>query len=114
MSLSQEQISALLDKEPPQRGGKVTQKTYTPHPGVRTIGPVNYSSKENRCASKGCGCPTYLMVSGISYCTVHALDVLNLMLVGEDKVKDCICKTGHYSRRRLHSSECPVYERLKG
>jgi len=56
-----------------------TMREKYPVPDQR--GPLRQFEKEMRCASRGCGSSTFLKVQGIQYCTTHALNVLNEMLI---------------------------------
>lgn len=57
------------------------------YPVPEQFGPLRWHDKEVRCASRGCASPTYLKVSRVPRCMVHALRELNEMLIelGEDQ-----------------------------
>lgn len=46
-------------------------------------GPLRFFDVEMRCANRGCSSPTYCKVQGVPRCFVHALHVLNEMLVAK-------------------------------
>lgn len=73
MTLSQDFIKQLLkdDKKP----------TGSNYPRVQQNGPLRFVDKEFRCASKGCACPTYIKVDWIPRCQIHALHILNQMVI---------------------------------
>jgi len=68
LGLAPEKIKELL--EPKQVG-------YPPPP---QFGPLRWFDKEMRCASRGCGSPTYTQLEGIPRCGMHALKKMNEML----------------------------------
>jgi len=51
------------------------------YPVPPQVGPLRHFDVSSRCASRGCGSPTFLKVRGIRRCTIHALRELNQMLV---------------------------------
>jgi len=116
-SLDIDTITALLkeDKKPkPQAGNKSSTSAYPPNVHV---GPLRRTDKNYTCVSKNCRAPSNLKVNGAPYCTAHALDELNriiLKLTGLEWVIDeCDCKSGYYSRQSSHADDCAVYERIK-
>ena len=68
MGLDPAQIKALL--EPKQVG----------YPSPPQFGPLRWFDKEMRCASRGCGSPTYIQLESIPRCSMHALKKMNEML----------------------------------
>lgn len=44
-------------------------------------GPLRRNDTGYRCASRRCGTFTYFKVRGIPYCMIHALNILNDMLI---------------------------------
>jgi hypothetical protein len=101
ISLSPEQIKQLLDQD------KVPQRHSI------EVGPVSTTDKEKRCVSRGCSSPTYWLLDGIPFCTVHLIDSLNQRFLPKKIIDMCKCRSGHYSRHRLHSNTCPVFDYLK-
>ena len=69
MSLSIKEVEALLKPQP---------KKY---PRRVQIGPFHLMDGNSRCCSRGCGSPTQYQVCGVWYCMVHAVELLNKMVV---------------------------------
>lgn len=51
------------------------------YPAPEQFGPLRWYDKEMRCASRGCGSPTYCKLKGIPYCIMHSLKLMNELLV---------------------------------
>jgi len=45
------------------------------------VGPIKWYDKEMRCASRGCGSPTYIKFQGIPNCMIHTLRLANELMV---------------------------------
>lgn len=58
------------------------KKRYDP---PKQVGPLRFTDRESRCASRGCSSPTYLKLEGVPRCSAHALVMMNEMLVKEGK-----------------------------
>lgn len=89
MGLTDEQITAILqskrrgrvrDKNPPQGITRASIPYFQREIGQQ-VGPLRYTEKERRCASRGCGGSTHYFVQGIPRCVCHALQELNEILV---------------------------------
>jgi|SRR6516225_1243224 hypothetical protein len=66
-----------------------TERQKRKYPIPEQYGPLRRFDRELRCASRGCGSPTYYKVDGIPYCTVHALRQLNdLVMVLTKRIED--------------------------
>lgn len=71
-ALSPEQIAGLLKVDKAiQRSGVLERKTPP------QTGPIRWYDKEMRCASRGCGSPTYIKFDGVPYCGMHTLRLAN-------------------------------------
>jgi len=58
-----------------------TERQKRKYPIPEQYGPLRRFDRELRCASRGCGSPTYYKVDHIPYCTTHALRELNEMVM---------------------------------
>jgi hypothetical protein len=77
-SLDSATIAALLERGS-DGDDSFIRKTYAI---PEQYGPLRYFDPPWKpCASRGCRSPTPYKVSGIRYCTVHALRKLNDMLI---------------------------------
>lgn len=115
--LSADEIADLL-KSKPSTGRKPATKTTSVQPLERPIqiGPLKYHELPNkRCASKGCAAPTLISVSGVPYCSSHALYKLNQMILIDSgvNVDECECNAGKHSMGNVHTSDCPLYRQNK-
>lgn len=63
-------------------------KVKKPYPIPKQYGPLRRFENEMRCASRGCGSPTYLQLNGIPRCSVHAMKLMNEMLMTEEERDD--------------------------
>lgn len=115
MPLDPEFIQNLLEKEKQKGTGVKTTTGNTPRPRSLQLGPLRWAETSTSCASRGCGSPTLIRVKGIPYCSAHALQELNRLLLDADGIdySDCNCKSGILSKMNLHGSECEVYIRCK-
>jgi len=50
-------------------------------PEIVAIGPLRWFDRELRCTSRRCNSPTYCKIKGMPLCSMHALVMLNDMLV---------------------------------
>jgi hypothetical protein len=115
-ALTPEQVAALLEGEKkPKRATPQTPTKYPQSvmPGTIQVGPVHLVEKEKRCASKGCGSPTSWTLEGIPYCHVHLIAYLNQKFIDQWVIDLCECKSGYYSKHRVHNEDCPVTKKLK-
>lgn len=102
-----------LDLETIQSLLKADQTTTGGYPGARSIGPLRLRDITKPCVRRGCTVQTYLTINSISYCSVHALQELNLIIVHEIlkiNTDDCTCKAGKFSAYNRHTSDCKMYE----
>jgi|SRR5215831_287414 len=99
--LTPEQVQSLLNQD----------KVPTQH--TIQVGPVSQVDKEKRCVSRGCSSPTHWLLDGIPFCSTHLIDSLNERFIPTELTTMCTCKSGHYSRRRIHVNTCPVFDYLK-
>lgn len=53
----------------------------SPYPIPPQYGPLRHFENEMRCACRGCGCSTYLRLEGIPRCSIHAMKMMNEMLM---------------------------------
>jgi hypothetical protein len=77
MGLSDEQIQALLLPKPRQHkpsGYVYPGKKYAP---PVQLGPLRVHDREQRCASRGCGSPTYYTFDYVPRCSVHVLWIMS-------------------------------------
>src|SRR3954454_18051305 len=98
MALDAETINKLLNgeiaslaKKPATGGGSKEFKVPRPI----QLGPLRWYDVTEPCASRGCTSPTYIRIRGISYCTSHALNMLNQIIIQELEGVDtsqCTCK----------------------
>lgn len=115
-SLDISQITELLKNQPAQ--GRQASKVESPHERPIQVGPVRYSDKPDRCASRGCGSTTCISINGVRRCSTHALDELNrlvLNVTGQSEILrlgDCNCKAGRFSYGRIHTSDCETFNHL--
>lgn len=49
-------------------------------------GPLRFYDRERRCASRGCGSPTYCAIEGVPYCMMHSLYKLNDLVLEVQEV----------------------------
>lgn len=117
-SLDLDTINALLSeaKKINQRStSNKSENTTSTHPKPIQVGPLHYRDETNRCASRGCGTQCLIEVSGIPYCSSHALYELNRLLLDKEgfDYSDCNCKAGAHSKMNVHTSDCPVWARVK-
>lgn len=108
MPLDPEQIQALLKKELKKAvGGDISAL-----PRPMQLGPISWHDVTERCTSRGCGSPTLVKVRGVPYCTTHALNKLNEIILRELEhmnLDDCSCKAGGYSKGNIHTYDCALY-----
>lgn len=71
MSLSPEEITALL----------TTKRTADKARSIPQGGPLRWYDYEMRCASLGCGSPTYTKIEGAPRCMMHALKEINQIVI---------------------------------
>lgn len=71
-------LAEVLDLLEPKAKEKPAQKSYAPPEYTSTY--LSTVSKSERCTSRGCGAPTYLLVKEQPYCTVHAIGLLGDLL----------------------------------
>jgi len=111
-ALTNEQINALLKLEEKKQLRKAAQGKERPI----QIGPLRYMEKDDKCASRGCSGPSRIQVKGVPYCSSHALYALNelyMKLEGKYEFDDCVCNAGRHSKHNVHTTDCPVFQRLK-
>jgi len=114
MALDAETIEKLLKGEI----ASLSKKTPTGVPGQASIlprpiqlGPLKWYDTTQPCASRGCTSPTYIKIRGISYCTTHALNMLNQIIIQELEGIDtskCNCKAGVHSKNNIHTYDCDL------
>lgn len=103
-SLDLETISALLKADQNSTGG---------YSGARSIGPLRVKDVSKPCVRRRCTVQTNVTVNGVSFCTVHALQELNLIIMRDllnIDTDDCTCQAGSYSNFNRHTSDCKMYE----
>lgn len=110
-TLSYEQITAILAENAAQERKAEPDAEY---PRPIQVGPLKYHEKSERCASRGCGSPTYITVDNVRRCLTHALYELNRLIIAQDsildsRVKDCTCNAGRHSVGNCHTSDCATY-----
>jgi hypothetical protein len=76
VGLTQQQIAELLKP-------KVQVSNAPPQ-----TGPLRYYDREMRCASRGCGSPTYTKVEHVPLCMTHALRKLNELVVQVTELRE--------------------------
>lgn len=111
MPLDQQTIDALLNKQ--LEKGTGTKTNPNAHPRSLQLGPLKWAEESKPCTSRGCGSPTMIRVRGIPYCTSHALQVLNQIILTELQHYDlsrCTCKPGVLSRGNIHNADCDMYQ----
>ena len=76
-------------------------------PRTKQFGPLRTYDQEMRCASRGCGSPTYFMLNGISYCWPHVVWRMNEMLTPEEELQELTNEEREFWKRngRLFSYE---------
>jgi hypothetical protein len=89
MPLTEEQINEILGSIEPDQHGGYQPKAFVP----KQVGPLRFQrdGPTKRCMhvtdananfkSGTCGCPAFMTVQGKTICSLHALIVLNTMLV---------------------------------
>lgn len=109
MPLSPEEIDALLKGElKKSTGGDIN---VLPRP--KQLGPLRWRDERGYCTSRGCGSPCLIEVRGVYYCTTHALNVLNRIILEELEhvdLSECTCKAGVHSKGNIHTYDCAMYE----
>lgn len=111
MALDQETIDALLRGElnKTTTGRPIKSAIQLPRP--TQLGPLKWAEDTKPCCSRGCTSPTFIRVRGIPYCTSHALNVLNAIILDEIEGVDltkCTCKAGRYSYGNIHTHDCDL------
>jgi hypothetical protein len=140
MSLSPDEIAALL-KTPQRRGKKSTPSHVVkneetgkfevvkgtgakPYPRPVQFGPLRMHDDFRPCARGRCGSSTTYSINGIRYCSTHALDLMNKMLMDTDpkyihrfdenaSLEDCTCKAGTFHFGRIHTDDCALHPQHK-
>lgn len=110
MPLDADFIAELLEKERNKATGIKQSVTGGPRPVQ--LGPLRWFDTTDRCSSRGCGSPTLIKVRGIPYCTSHALNELNRIILSELELVDlsrCTCKAGVHSKGNIHTADCDMY-----
>lgn len=81
--LSVDEIQKLLAKRSSgDSGRRISPATNSgPYSAPPQYGPLRWCDDSFRCASRGCASPTVLKVDGIPRCGVHALRILNEMVI---------------------------------
>lgn len=114
MALDPEFIASLLKKEQEKATGVKQSTTGGPRPVQ--LGPLKWHEATERCGSRNCGSPTRIRVRGIPYCTTHALNILNQIILQELEHVDlsqCNCTAGVHSKGNIHTHDCTMYETTK-
>jgi hypothetical protein len=111
--LSMEDIGALLAPK------DKTAQVQAPHARPMQAGLLNWMNEFERCASRGCGSPTFIRVLGVPYCTSHALNFINQEYMKLDgtyerlNIDSCSCNAGRHSYNNIHTEDCPVFTSIK-
>jgi len=77
-SLDLNTITELLK---PQRTPAAPKPPTTHRVVIEQYGPLRWFDTEMRCVSRGCSSPTYCKLEGVPYCTMHALKLMNELLI---------------------------------
>lgn len=92
------------------------EQTEVAETGAKSIGPLRLKDVLSPCTSKGCRVQTNITIKGVHYCTVHALDQLNLIFIRQSWIsalEDCTCTAGKFSAFNRHTPDCALYSRIK-
>lgn len=112
MALTSEEIQALLKKELVKAtGGTIKSASQLPRP--IQLGPLKWLDKSSNCRSRNCNSPCMIQVHGVSYCTTHALNALNEIILREMEhvnLDECTCRAGGYSKGNIHTIDCVLYD----
>ena len=95
MPLDKETINALLQaklKPKPAKPKQLSQHLTSLYGVPPQKGPLKRYDKEMRCTSRRCGSPTYYKVEGMPLCTVHALKMLNELIVEMTEWREAMLK----------------------